>query len=165
MNTYVILRRSGWRSPEELGAAAERSRQVGDQEMSDDIRWIRSYVLEEGGGSVGTVCIYQASSPEAIREHASRADLPVDEIIPVADVVLDAPCRAADHGHAGVVGVHQAYVTLADVAFGHRDDDDRRPAHELGQLVGSDVAPDLGGDCGPRLEAPDADEIRGVADD
>jgi Protein of unknown function (DUF4242) len=91
MNTYVILRRSGWRSPEELQAAAGRSKQVGDEEMSDDIRWIRSYVLEEGGGSVGTVCIYQASSPEAIREHASRADLPVDEIIPVADTVVVRP--------------------------------------------------------------------------
>ena len=59
--------------------------------MSDQIRWIRSYVLEEGGGSVGTVCIYQAVSPEAIREHATRADLPVDEIIPVADTVLVRP--------------------------------------------------------------------------
>ena len=59
--------------------------------MSDDIRWIRSYVLEESGGSVGTVCIYQASSPEAIRDHASRAGLPVDEIIPVADTVLVRP--------------------------------------------------------------------------
>ena len=91
MNTYVILRRSGWRSPEDLGAAAERSRQVGDEQMSDDIRWIRSYVLEEDGGSVGTVCIYQATSPEAIRDHASRADLPVDEIIPVADTVIVRP--------------------------------------------------------------------------
>jgi uncharacterized protein DUF4242 len=91
MNTYVILRRSGWRSPEDLDAAAERSRQVGDEEMSDDIRWIRSYVLEEGGGSVGTVCVYQATSPEAIRDHASRADLPVDEIISVADTVLVRP--------------------------------------------------------------------------
>jgi thiamine biosynthesis protein ThiC len=91
MNTYVILRRSGWRSGDELGEAAERSRQVGDEEMSDDIRWIRSYVLEEGGGSVGTVCIYQASSPDAIREHAKRADLPVDEIIPVADTVVVRP--------------------------------------------------------------------------
>ena len=79
------------RSPEELEAAAERSARVGDMEMSDDIRWIRSYVLEEGGGSVGTVCIYQASSPEAIRDHASRADLPVDEIIQVADTVLVRP--------------------------------------------------------------------------
>lgn len=91
MDTYVILRRSGWRSGDELEEAAARSKQVGDEEMSDDIRWIRSYVLEEGGGSVGTVCIYQASSPEAIREHAKRADLPADEIIRVADTVLVRP--------------------------------------------------------------------------
>jgi hypothetical protein len=91
MDTYVILRRSGWRSPDDLEAAAERSRQVGDEQMSDDIRWIRSYVLEEGDSAVGTVCVYQATSPEAIREHASRADLPVDEVIRVADTVLVRP--------------------------------------------------------------------------
>ena len=91
MNTYVILRRSGWRSGEELQAAAARSTTVGDDEMSDDIRWIRSYVLDEGAGSVGTVCIYQATSPEAIRKHASLADLPVDEIIEVADTVIVRP--------------------------------------------------------------------------
>ena len=90
MNTYVILRRSGWQSPEELQEAAGRSTQAGE-EMSDDIRWIRSYVLEEGGSSVGTVCIYQATSPEAIRDHATRAMLPVDEIIPVADTVIVRP--------------------------------------------------------------------------
>lgn len=91
MDTYVILRRTAWRSPEELEVAAGRSTQVGDEEMPDDIRWIRSYVLEEDGGSVGTVCIYQASSPEKIREHADRADLPADEIIKVADTVIVRP--------------------------------------------------------------------------
>jgi hypothetical protein len=91
MDTYVILRRNGWKSAAELQEAAARSSQVGDEEMSDDIRWIRSYVLEEGGEAVGTVCIYQASSPEAIREHADRADLPVDEIISVADTVIVRP--------------------------------------------------------------------------
>jgi Protein of unknown function (DUF4242) len=91
MDTYVILRRSGWSSGADLQEAAARSTRVGDEEMSADIRWIRSYVLEEGGGSVGTVCIYQASSPEAIREHARRADLPVDEIIAVADTVIVRP--------------------------------------------------------------------------
>jgi hypothetical protein len=91
MQLYAILRRSGWSSGEELGEAAARSSKVGDEEMSDDIRWIRSYVLEEGGGSVGTVCIYEASSPEAIREHAQRANLPVDEIIPIVDTVLVRP--------------------------------------------------------------------------
>ena len=88
MDTYVILRRGGWRSPRELQEAAARSTKVAEQEMPDDIRWIRSYVLEEEGGSVGTVCIYQASSAEAIRDHAARAGLPADEIIPVADTVL-----------------------------------------------------------------------------
>jgi hypothetical protein len=91
MNTYVILRRSGWRSPEDLQQAADRSRQVGDDEMSDQVRWIRSYVLEEGGSTVGTVCVYQATSPEALRDHASRADLPIDEVIPVMDTVLVRP--------------------------------------------------------------------------
>ena len=91
MELYVILRRSGWRSPDELGEAAGRSKQVADDDMPDDIKWIRSYVLEEGGGSVGTVCVYQASSPEAIRKHAKLADLPVDEIIAVADTVIIRP--------------------------------------------------------------------------
>ena len=91
MDTYVIMRRGAWGSAEELGMAAERSTKVGDEEMSDDIRWIRSYVLSEPDGRVGTVCIYQASSPEAIREHASRADLAADEIIQVADTVIVRP--------------------------------------------------------------------------
>ena len=91
MKTYAILRRGGWRSPEELQEAAARSSNVGDNEMADDIRWIRSYVLAESEGGLGTVCIYQASSAEKIREHASRADLPVDEIIEVADTVIVRP--------------------------------------------------------------------------
>jgi Protein of unknown function (DUF4242) len=91
MQLYAILRRSGWRSPEELQEAAARSTKVGDEDMPDDVRWIRSYVLAEGDGSVGTVCIYQASSPEAIRKHASLADLPVDEIVAVADTVVVRP--------------------------------------------------------------------------
>jgi hypothetical protein len=95
MNMYAILRRSGWRSPADLEQAAARSGKVGDEEMPDDIRWIRSYVLEEGGGSVGTVCIYEATSPEAIRDHAGRADLPVDEIIPIADTVIIRPDPSA----------------------------------------------------------------------
>jgi len=77
MNTYVILRRNAWASGEDLEQAAGRSTKVGDDEMSDQVRWIRSYVLDESAGGLGTVCVYQAVSPEAIREHASRADLAV----------------------------------------------------------------------------------------
>ena len=87
MNLYAILRRSGWRSPGDLQEAAERSTKVGNEDMADELRWIRSYVLEENGGSVGTVCIYQATGEDAIRKHAELADLPVDEVIPIADTV------------------------------------------------------------------------------
>ncbi len=91
MDTYVIIRRGGWQTAEDLEAAAARSRAVGDNEMSDDIRWIRSYVLDEPDGSVGTVCVYQASSEAKIREHAQRADLPVTEVIPAGGTVVVRP--------------------------------------------------------------------------
>ena len=91
MELYVILRRGGWASGAELEEAAGRSTKVGNEDMPDEVRWIRSYVLDEGSGSVGTVCIYEATSPEAIRKHASLADLPVDEIIRVADTVVVRP--------------------------------------------------------------------------
>jgi hypothetical protein len=91
VNLYAIRRVSGWVSPEELQAAAARSQQVGDEEMSADIRWIRSYVVEEEDGSLGTVCIYEASSEGKIREHAERAGLPATEINAVADTVVVRP--------------------------------------------------------------------------
>jgi len=90
METYVILRRNGWRTGGDLQEAAARSTAEGDA-TPDDIRWIRSYVLAEPDGSLGTVCIYQASSEAAIRDHAERAGLPVDEVIQVADTVLVRP--------------------------------------------------------------------------
>ena len=51
----------------------------------------KSKAAAEPAGEVGTVCIYQASSPEAIRKHARAAFLPVDEIIQVADTVIVRP--------------------------------------------------------------------------
>jgi Protein of unknown function (DUF4242) len=91
MELYAIIRREGWVTGGDLEAAAARSSAVGDNDMPSDIRWIRSYVINEDSGNLGTVCIYEASSPEAIRDHASRADLPVTEIIPIADTVVVRP--------------------------------------------------------------------------
>jgi len=90
METYVILRRHGFRDGEDLRAAAERSTIEGE-EMADSVRWIRSYVLAEEDGTLGTVCIYQATSPEAIFEHARRAGLPADEVILSPDAVIVRP--------------------------------------------------------------------------
>ena len=90
MDLYAIIRRSGWATPGDLQRAAERSTAEGDKPDSG-VRWIRSYVLAEESGEVGTVCIYEAESPEAIRAHADAAELPVDEIVRVADTVIVRP--------------------------------------------------------------------------
>ncbi len=91
MKQYAILRRNGWKSPDELHAAADRSKKVGDAEMSNDVRWIRSYVVAEPDGTLGTVCIYEAVDPQAIEKHATRAELALSEIRPVVDTVIVRP--------------------------------------------------------------------------
>jgi hypothetical protein len=90
MKLYGILRRNGWATPQDLEAAAERSTTEGDKPDSG-VRWIRSYVLAEESGEVGTFCIYEADSPEALRIHAKAADMPADEVVPIADTVVVRP--------------------------------------------------------------------------
>jgi hypothetical protein len=87
MDLYVIRRRSNWNSPEELEATAARSSAEGEK-MSDEVRWIRSYVVEEPDGKLGTVCIYEGVSPEAISRHAGNTGMSADEITKVADTVI-----------------------------------------------------------------------------
>jgi len=91
MNLYAILRRNGWKTPDNLQAAAARSKNVGDNEMPNEVRWIRTYVMTEPDGTLGTVCIYEATSPEAIEKHADRAELALSEIRPIVDTVLIRP--------------------------------------------------------------------------
>jgi hypothetical protein len=102
MDIYTIRRRNAWANAEELEAAAARSAAEGDKEGSG-VRWIRSYVLAEDSGEVGTVCIYEADSPEAIRKHADAADLPVDEVVPVADTVIVLQALAAKRDMAATL--------------------------------------------------------------
>src|SRR5262245_50338859 len=90
MQLYGIRRRNGWASGDELKAAAVVSKAEGDKEGSG-VRWIRSYVLQEESGELGTFCVYQGESPEAIRGHAERAGLPCDEVIEVVDTVIVRP--------------------------------------------------------------------------
>jgi hypothetical protein len=90
MNQYVILRRNGWRTGADLEAAAARSAEEGDKPDSG-VRWIRSYVISEENGDLGTVCIYEAESPDALRAHAAAVPMGADEVIPIADVVVVRP--------------------------------------------------------------------------
>ena|ERR1700761_8426885 len=91
MEFYAITRRRAWSDASELEAATGRARQVCDDQMSSRTRWIRSYVVEEDDGTLGTICLYAAVSPEAIRRHARLARLPLEQIIRLADEVIVPP--------------------------------------------------------------------------
>lgn len=88
MNLYVIRRPGAWATIQELEAAGAKSLKVGEEQMSDRVRWIRSYVVREPDGRIGTVCVYQAKDPESIREHARRVGIPGDDIFPVLDTIV-----------------------------------------------------------------------------
>jgi len=96
MNTYAIRRLNAWQSPQQVEEVAARSKAVADDDFPDDIRWIRSYVIAETDGTLGSICIYQATSPEAIRQHAQRVGMPADEILDVADLVVIRPDPVAE---------------------------------------------------------------------
>jgi hypothetical protein len=88
MELYVIRRPSAWADLQELRATGAKSARIGDEEMSDRVRWIRSYVVNEPDGRIGTFCIYEARDGESIREHARRVGMPGDEFYKVATTVV-----------------------------------------------------------------------------
>jgi Nickel responsive protein SCO4226-like len=91
MRTYAIMRRGGWATRQELDEAGERSNRVREGELAGQMRWVRSYFFREQDGTLGTICIYEADGPDAIREHARRAGLPADEILPIFETVVVRP--------------------------------------------------------------------------
>ena len=88
MDLYVIRRPSAWANVQELQAAGAKSGKIGNEQMADRVRWIRSYVVKEPDGRLGTVCIYQARDTDSIREHAKRVGMPGDQIFPIANTVV-----------------------------------------------------------------------------
>ncbi|MDH5631143.1 MAG: DUF4242 domain-containing protein [Gammaproteobacteria bacterium] len=88
MDTFIIRRRNAWKNGDELKAIADKSLKIGNEDMPDKIRWIRSYVITEEDGTLGTLCIYQATSADAITEHAKAVGMPADEISHVMDTVV-----------------------------------------------------------------------------
>ena len=96
MDLYVIRRPGAWANGHELEKTAAKSAKVGDDEMSDRVRWIRSYVVKEPDGRLGTFCIYEGRDPESIREHARRVGMPGDEIFPVVKTVVVRPDPLAE---------------------------------------------------------------------
>jgi hypothetical protein len=91
MELFVIRRPSAWKNLAELEIAGAKSARIGNEEMPDKVRWIRSYVVHEPDGRIGTLCIYEAENGDAIREHARRVGMPGEEFYPVATTVIVRP--------------------------------------------------------------------------
>ncbi|MFT4195704.1 DUF4242 domain-containing protein [Ottowia sp.] len=87
MDLYIIRRRSAWADLEEVKSAGEKSTRVGE-EMSGQVRWIRSYLVGESDGRIGSVCIYEGRDAESIREHGRRIGAPADELNLVEQTVV-----------------------------------------------------------------------------
>ncbi|MFZ5718025.1 MAG: DUF4242 domain-containing protein [Pseudomonadota bacterium] len=100
MNLYMIRRPSAWASDAELEKVAARSAEIGDQQMSHQLRWIRSYVVTEADGRLGTFCVYEAVNDAVIREHAERVGMPGDEIHPIKATVVVRPDPVAQQAAA-----------------------------------------------------------------
>lgn len=91
MQLYMIRRHSAWANQTELEKTAETSARIGNEEMSDKVRWIRSYVLNEHDGRLGTCCIYETADEAALREHARCVGMPGDDITPIRATVVVRP--------------------------------------------------------------------------
>lgn len=89
MHTYAILRRNLC-SPDEL-AEVDRCSQAELDRRPDELRKIRSYVFEEPDGSLGAICVYDAASVEAVRDHAANANLKADAILPLTAIDVHRP--------------------------------------------------------------------------
>jgi len=79
MPRYLIERTVGTITREELETASRKS--MAAMDGMTGIVWIRSYISDTDGK---IYCEYDAPSPDAVREHARRAGLPVDRITEVA---------------------------------------------------------------------------------
>ncbi len=70
---------------EELEASAEILDGLNRINDEGGVRWLYSFLSAD---KRKTYCLYEATSPEAIRRAAARADLPADAIVEVSDRLL-----------------------------------------------------------------------------
>jgi hypothetical protein len=75
MPRYVIERNMAGMPDEDLDTIGRRSAAVAD--AMDGVVWVKSFISEAEGK---IYCVYDAPSPEAIREHARRVGIPADKI-------------------------------------------------------------------------------------
>jgi Protein of unknown function (DUF4242) len=78
MARFIVTRTLPPLSQEQLAAVGSRVKTVCAE--IPGMQWIRSHLTADGKHSF---CEFEAPGAEACREHAQRAGLPVDEVIPI----------------------------------------------------------------------------------
>ena len=92
MKTYLIEREIpdiGKTSSEDLVGISKKSCGVLDKMDADKIKWEHSYVAENK-----IYCIYKATDPKYLREHAEKGGFPINSITEVADVISPATAES-----------------------------------------------------------------------
>ena len=89
MPFYVIERTFA----EELDLSSDDVHLIDEINADEGVRWVFSFLSADRRR---TYCLYEAPSPEAIREAARRANAPVDEIVEVGPASPELPGRLRD---------------------------------------------------------------------
>lgn len=85
MKTFVIEREIpeiGKSTHEDLQGISRKSCDVLDGMNSEEIKWIHSYVAENK-----VYCIYKATNPELLKEHAKNGGFPINSISVVSEII------------------------------------------------------------------------------
>jgi hypothetical protein len=82
MPLYVVPRTRAWLTEEELAADMDCLPAIVAAAVPD-VRWIRSYIVQEEDGALSAFCVYEASGPEALVRLGEATRLPTDAIKPV----------------------------------------------------------------------------------
>jgi len=85
MPRFIIERRFGKVTAEELDAGGTRSKRVA-KEQFPEIVWEHSHAIETADGVI-SFCIYQAPNEAYVRAHASAAGLPCNQVLEIANTV------------------------------------------------------------------------------
>ena len=80
MPLYVIERSFA----EQLDLSADDVRLIEDVNADEGVDWLFSFLTADKRRSY---CLYEAPSPDAIREAARRANVPVDSVVEVSKLV------------------------------------------------------------------------------
>lgn len=102
MPVYMIERNFA----EKLAVTPEEAAAINEINDEESIRWLISFLSVD---KKKTFCLYEAASPEAIREAARRAGIPADAIIEVGEEIMPAgqtnPLQTERYNHKLWIGV------------------------------------------------------------